>query len=165
MGVLLRGETNRISVRPDPASRWPLTGSRACLRPAFDQWRAELKAAEASRRLPLAWPLPEWLGDYSDLLVAALGRPDGTGRSALRARSWTAEIQDFLELMLADRDGAAAQLVRTLTRRYPFADELRRLQRVQALFAFIRPARNLAEALEAGVLAPEAAYPATACAR
>jgi hypothetical protein len=116
--------------------------------PASEEWRAELKLAECSRVLPLAWPLSEWLDDYRGLLVTALSRPRHPHYGARRAARWTEEIREFLQLMLAGRDKSAAELIRSLTQLYPFAEETRRLRRVQALFAAIRPARSLAEALD-----------------
>jgi hypothetical protein len=125
--------------------------------PAFEEWRAELKLAESGRVLPLAWPMSEWLDDYCDLLVAAL-RGQGRSHNGARHAAWlTEEIREFLELMLAGRDKSAADLIRSLTQFHPFADELRRLRRVQALFATIRPARSLAEALDFRIVTQPAA--------
>jgi hypothetical protein len=172
--------TIQISARPDPPPHW-LQGSSAettvsgagsaadraylavvvpaapeSVRPVFDELRAELKLAESTRGLPLAWPLPEWLGDYRDLLLAALGGLKATPRRAPQAASRTGEIREFLELLLTGRDGSAAQLMRRLTRQCPFAQEMRRLRRVQALFALIRPAHSLAEAFEVRILTRQA---------
>jgi hypothetical protein len=114
-------------------------------KPAFDEWQAELKLVECSRALPLAWPLPEWLDDYRDLLVTALHDQRSTHKRPQRAW-WTEEIREFLRIVLAGRDRSAADFIRTLTQLHPFADQTRRLRRVQALFASIRPACSLAEA-------------------
>ena len=119
-----------------------------CRDPVFDQWQAELKLAECSRGLPLAWPLPEWLGDYRDLLVTAMHGERSTHKRIPRAAPWVEEIREFLRLMLGGRDKSAAEFIRTLLHLYPFADEMRQLRQVQALFASIRPARSLAEALD-----------------
>jgi hypothetical protein len=127
--------------------------------PVFDQWQAELKLAECSRGLPLAWPLPEWLSDYRDLLVTALHGERSTHKRIPRAAPWVEEIREFLRLMLGGRDKSAAGFIRTLMHLYPFADEMRRLRRVQALFASIRPARSLAEALGFTIVRQQPASP------
>jgi hypothetical protein len=119
-----------------------VTAAADCGEPAFAQWRAELGLAGCGRALPLAWPLPQWLDDYHALLATALSDP-----RAARSAWWAAAIKSFLQLMLADRDKSAAGFIRALVRLHPFADETRRLRRVQALCASIRPARSLAEAL------------------
>ncbi len=161
--------TTLIMARPKPAPRWNQswpdaqgTSAEADAGPAFlavivtsaaesgdqafDAWQAELKLVECSRALPLAWPLPEWLDDYRDLLVTALRDQKSTRKGSQRAVWWTGEIREFLQIILAGRDRSAADFIRTLTQLHPFADETRRLRRVQALFASIRPARSLAEA-------------------
>jgi hypothetical protein len=145
-----RKETGRLSTAPTGA--WVakthaflavvVPAAADCGEPSFAQWRAELELAGCSRALPLAWPLPEWLDDYRVLLATALADPP-TPRSAW----WAGAIRTFLQLMLADRDKSAAGFIRALVRLHPFADETRRIRRVQALFASIRPARSLAEAL------------------
>jgi hypothetical protein len=117
--------------------------------PALAKWRAELELAGCSRALPLASPLPEWLDDYRALLATALADPP-TPRSAW----WAGTMKTFLQLMLADRDKPAAGLVQELVRLHPFADETRRVRHVQALFASIRPARSLAEALGFTIVTP-----------
>jgi hypothetical protein len=118
-----------------------------CGDPVFDQWQAELRLVECSLGLRLSRPLPEWLDDYRDLLTTALRG----GRSAQKRMPRTAprveEIREFLQLMLGGCDKSAARFIRTSMRPYPFGDEMRRLRRVQALFASIRPTRSLAEAL------------------
>jgi hypothetical protein len=111
--------------------------------PAFAKWRADQKLAECSRALPLAWPMAEWLDDYRDLLATALADK----KIALRSAWWTGAIRAFLQLMLDGQDKSAADFLRALTRLHPFADETRRVRRVQALFASIRPALSLTEAL------------------
>jgi hypothetical protein len=120
---------------------------------AVAAWQAELRLAECSRALPLAWPLTEWLDNYRDLLVTALTAQKNEPGKAPRE----GEIVEFLRLMLAGRDKSAANLVRTLTRPYPFSAKTSRLRRVQALFAAIRPARSLAEALDFRVVTSSAA--------
>jgi hypothetical protein len=115
--------------------------------PGFEEWQAELALVESSRALPLAWPLREWLEDYCDILVTALRGRAGTRQHAPAAARGTAEICDFLQLMLSGGDRQAAEFIRSSARLPPFADEMQRLRRVQALFALIRPARSLAEAL------------------
>jgi hypothetical protein len=119
-----------------------VTAGADCGEPAFTQWRAELELARCSRALPLPWPLPEWLDDYRVLLATALADPP-----APRSAWWAGAIKTFLQLMLADRKKSAAGFIRALVRLHPFADETRRIRRVQALFASISPARSLAEAL------------------
>jgi hypothetical protein len=121
-----------------------------------EAWRAELKLAQCSRALPLAWPLPAWLGDYRDLLIAALEDQRITRKGATRVAWWKEEIREFLKLMLSARDKPAAELIRALTRDCFFANELRQMKRVQALFAWMRPARSLAEALDFRIVTPEA---------
>jgi hypothetical protein len=118
-------------------------------------WQAELKLAECSRALPLAWPLPEWLDDYRGLLILALAGKRNTQRREARHNSWSEDTREFLHLLLAGRDKSAAELIRTLTQRSPFSAETRRLQRVQALFALIRPAHSLAEALDFRIIPPQ----------
>ena len=120
----------------------------------FGERQAELRLAQSSRSLPLARPLRQWLDDYCDLLETTLHGPASTGEkttSAVRE-----EIREFLGLMLTGRDRSAAEFIRTLTELHPFTDELRRFRRVQALFATIRPARSLAEALDFRIVATPA---------
>jgi hypothetical protein len=119
-----------------------LTSAAKSSEPEAAKLTAELKLAECSRALPLAWPLPEWLDAYRDLLATAL---------------WRAAIEAFLRLMFAGRDQSAAALIRALTRLDPFAEETRRLRRVQALFATLRPARSLAEGFGFTIVALSAA--------
>ena len=114
-----------------------------CGEPAIGQWRAELELAGRCRALPLAWPLPDWLDDYRALLAAALA-----DRPTRGSAWWAGAIRTFLQLVLADRDKSAARFIRALASLRPLAEESRRIRRVQALFASIRPARSLAEALE-----------------
>jgi len=114
-----------------------------CGEPAIGQWRAELELAGRCRALPLAWPLPDWLDDYRALLAAALA-----DRPTRGSAWWAGAIRTFLQLVLADRDKSAARFIRALARLHPLAEETRRIRRVQALFASIRPARSLAEALD-----------------
>jgi hypothetical protein len=80
--------------------------------------------------------------------MTALRDQTSAPNTAPQAAWWAEAIRDCLKLMLPGRDKSAAALVRTLTHLYPFADEMRRLRRAQALFAAIRPARSLAAALE-----------------
>jgi hypothetical protein len=114
-----------------------------CGEPAIDQWRAELELAGRCRALPLAWPLPDWLDDYRALLAAALA-----DRPTRGSAWWAGAIRTFLQLVLAGRDKSAARFIRALARLHPLAEETRRIRRVQGLFASIRPARSLAEALD-----------------
>lgn len=127
-----------------------VTSAGKCGEPTFVEWRAELKLAECSRALPLAWPLPDWLDDYRQLLARALADQKGAPQSGW----WVGAIRAFLQLMLAGRDEAAAEFIRALTRLHPFADETRRLRRAQALFASIRPARSLADGLGFRIVTP-----------
>ena len=110
---------------------------------AFAEWRAELKLAECGRKMPFAWPIKDWLGDYCDLLATVLPDKKVDARSAW----WVETIAAFLELMLAGQDKSGAEFIRTLTRSRPLSDETRQIRRVQALFASIRPALSLTEAL------------------
>ena len=136
-----------------------VSGSLERRQTVFDEWQAELKLAECSRNLPLAWPLPDWLDDYRALLVRALCRETSTRKKQSRTDPWNGEITEFLRLMLGGQDKSAGEFIRTLTHAQPFADELRRLRRVQALFALIRPARSLAEALDFAIVRQQGQSP------
>jgi hypothetical protein len=129
-----------------------LTSAAECGEPEVAQLRVELKLAECSRALPLAWPLPQWLYAYRDLLATALAER----KTPLLSRSWPAAIRAVLQLMFAGRDKSAAELIRALGL-HPLAEETRRLRRVQALFATIRPARTLAEGFGFTIVTPSGA--------
>jgi hypothetical protein len=129
-----------------------LTSVADCSEPEVAKLTAELKLVECSRALPLAWPLPEWLDAYRVLLATALAER----KTIFRSRSWSAAIMAFLQLMFAGRDKSAAELIRALSL-HPLAEETRRLRRVQALFAALRPARTLANGFGFTIVTPSQA--------
>jgi hypothetical protein len=107
------------------------------------RWQAELELVERSRVLPIEWPLSDWLSDYRDLLSTALAEQ----KTATGSTRWILGVGSFLNLMLSGQDHTAAQFVRAFTHSRPPAEETRKISHVQALFASIRPARSMAEAL------------------
>jgi hypothetical protein len=161
--------TTLVEHRPDPLFDYPhglaaglpaeeaylavvLTSAAECSEPDVAQLRVELKLAECSRALPLASPLPQWLDAYRDLLATALAER----KTPLLSSSWPAAIKAFLQLLFAGRDKSAAELIRALSL-HPLAEETRRLRRVQALFAALRPARTLANGFGFSIVTPSQA--------